>query len=106
MIDTFLISSLPFILAGTIFTFIQLKNRSYDAMLTKCLALVLLVCLASTLPMSCMIWENRVCDVLPFQMELFFIGYIGMSLALIATPTLIGQAIAAPAHRINMRFGS
>ena len=109
MIDIFVIASIPFIIAGSIFTFIQLKRSTYRVAVTKYLLLALAACALCSIPMSCMIWENGFCEALPFQMELFFIGYVGVSFFLIAAPTLggwlIGQGIAALLYRIKVRFG-
>lgn len=109
MIENFVIASIPFICAGTILTFIQLRRGTYRFTLTKRLLLVLVGCAICTIPMGCMVWDQGFCEALPFQVELFFVGYVGSSLLLICVPTLggylVGQVLAAFAHSIKARVG-
>ncbi len=108
MIDNFAIASIPFIAAGAVFTFIQFNRGTYRFTITKRILLILATCAAFSLPMSCAIWNNPVCENMPFQMELFFLGYVGLSSLLICAPTLggwlVGQAIAAMAHGVKTRL--
>ncbi|KIP98352.1 hypothetical protein RU07_22145 [Agrobacterium tumefaciens] len=108
LVNSLVIASIPFICAGLILTLIQLRRGTYRFTVTKRLLWVIVSCAICTIPMGCVVWEPGFCQALPFQVELFFVGYVGSSLLLICAPTLggylVGQMLAAITHDIKARL--